>query len=311
MKLDWEQAPGPWALSTGLRGYEREAYEAATQLLPELEIFGWLSFHDTLPGALKPDRHPDVYEIHYLRRGHLRWWVERDNYDFNPGCVFIVRPGEQHGGADDAIQPCEHSWFRFGFPRGRKALPGLTVQDTARLKAGFEALKHRTFLASPDVNNFFDRLLYEHRRREAPNAALMARLMFHSLLVVILRDHDRHSSVASQKPMVTWRVRRAREWLDAHLDASSLALSELSSVAKVTPSALRSRFKIETGETIHEYWLRRRIEEARQRLSNTDDEITLIAHELGFSSSQYFATVYRKQTGVSPGEYRRQRTIDH
>ena len=306
MKLDWEQAPGPWALSTGMRGYEREAYEASTRLLPELDIFGWLRFHNTLPGALKPDCHPGMYEIHYLRRGLLHWWVERDNYDFQPGCVFIIRPGERHGGEGDSIQPCEHYWLRFGFPKGRKALPELTVQDTACLRTGFESLRYRMFPAAPDVNNFFDRLHQEHRSRKAPNAVLMARLMFHALLLLILRDYERHNSAINQRPMVTWRVRRAREWIDSNLDSSTLDFKELFKSVKATPSVLRHRFKIETGETLHEYWLRRRIEEARQQLANTDHEITRIAHGLGFSSSQYFATVFRKQTGMSPGSYRRQ-----
>jgi AraC-like DNA-binding protein len=34
------------------------------------------------------------------------------------------------------------------------------------------------------------------------------------------------------------------------------------------------------------------------------DPFTNIAHKLGFSSSQYFATVFRRETGMTPGEYR-------
>ncbi|MEI7900544.1 MAG: AraC family transcriptional regulator [bacterium] len=307
MKLKWQEGPGPWALSTGQRGYERETYEKESQLLPELEIFGWLRFHDTLPGALQADRHPGVYEIHYLRRGHLRWWVEEENYAFNPGCLFIIRPGERHGGEGDAIQPCEHYWLRLGLPSGRKPLPSLTVADTVRLRDGFAALDHRTFPVSPDVNNFFERMLQEHRHRDDPNAALMARLMLHALLIVILRDHDHYRSAALQTPMVTWRVRRAREWLNGQLGVAELDLEALAALLKTSVSALRSRFKTEMGETVQEYWLRRRIDEAKRRLTQTDQDITQIAHELGFSSSQYFSTVFRKQTGLVPGEFRRQR----
>ena len=66
----------------------------------------------------------------------------------------------------------------------------------------------------------------------------------------------------------------------------------------------RARFKAETGYTLHEYLIHRRVEEAHRRLSSTDEDITNIAHNLGFSSSQYFATVFRRETGMTPGEYR-------
>ena len=94
----------PWKASTEFRGYEREVFEEADILLPELAIFGWLRFHAALPGALLPDRHEEHYEIHYMRRGHVKWWVEDEKYDFSTGNIFIVRPGELHGGEEESLQ---------------------------------------------------------------------------------------------------------------------------------------------------------------------------------------------------------------
>lgn len=53
--------------------------------------------------------------------------------------------------------------------------------------------------------------------------------------------------------------------------------------------------------------LRLKIAEAVRMLErNQDLSVTAIAHELGFSSSQYFATVFRRYLRVSPGELRQQ-----
>ena len=43
---------------------------------------------------------------------------------------------------------------------------------------------------------------------------------------------------------------------------------------------------------------------ARKRLEESEDTVAVIAKEIGFESSQYFSVVFRKQTGMSPGEYR-------
>jgi AraC-like DNA-binding protein len=300
----WDEMPGPWALSTGQTGYEREAYEGATQLLPELAIFGWLHFHNSLPGALKRDAHRGEYEIHYFRRGHLRWWVEEDNYELNPHSLLIVRPGEMHGGENNTIQPCEHYWLRFSFPK-KDPLPGLSLAETLRFKKDFEQLSHRLITASQDVNQFFEYLLHEHRRREMPDAQQMARLMFHALLIAILRDHQQFAVATKQKPMLTWRIRKVQELIKERLDQQDLDIEQIAGVLKISASGLRTRFKCETQETMHEYWIRQRIEQAKMLLRQTDQSIIDIAIQLGFASSQYFSTVFRKHVGIMPTEYRK------
>jgi AraC family L-rhamnose operon regulatory protein RhaS len=52
-----------------------------------------------------------------------------------------------------------------------------------------------------------------------------------------------------------------------------------------------------------------RVNKAKRLLENQKSmNITEIGMECGFQSSQYFATQFRKQTGISPGEYRKQRS---
>jgi len=296
-------AADPWTLSTGRPGYERETFEGQTQLLPELDILGWLRFHTTLSGGLKADRHEGKYEILYMVRGHLRWWVEQEQHEFSTGRVFIIRPGELHGGDEGSLQPCEHYWLRIKFPP-RGALPALTVAETAQLRDAYERLAYRTFNASTEVHEFFERLHEEHRRPPSPLSILMARSTLHALLVAIIRDHDQHSQLARQKPLVTWRVRRTLEWLESQLDQPDVRLDSVAENVGLSPAGLRARFKAETGYTLHEYLLHRRFEEARRRLVETTEDITTIAHSLGFSSSQYFATAFRRHMGITPGEYR-------
>jgi AraC-like DNA-binding protein len=295
----------PWTLSQRLRGYERETFEGPTRLLPELEIFGWLRFHTALPGALKPDRHAGAYEIHYMVRGHLRWWVEGETFDFSTGRLFLIRPGELHRGDDGSLQPCEHYWLRIGLP-ANGFIPSLTAKETAELRGAFEKIRYRTFVASPEVREFFERLLAEHRLGPSVLSLPMARALLHALLVTIVRDHDRHCQMLEPNPLTTWRVRRALQWLEHQVHESEVHLNGIAQSLGLSPAGLRARFKAETGYTLHAYLLHRRVEEARRRLAESSDDITRIAHELGFCSSQYFATVFRRHTGATPSGYRKQ-----
>jgi two-component system response regulator YesN len=70
-------------------------------------------------------------------------------------------------------------------------------------------------------------------------------------------------------------------------------------------ASLRARFRTETGLSMHDFLLQQRIEGAKKRLEDSSHGITKIAYDLGFSSSQYFATTFRRFVGMAPGEYRR------
>ena len=57
--------------------------------------------------------------------------------------------------------------------------------------------------------------------------------------------------------------------------------------------------------TASEYLNSCRIEKARQLLTTKNQSSTIldIAMKCGFDSSQYFATVFKKKTGMSPSQY--------
>jgi len=67
---------------------------------------------------------------------------------------------------------------------------------------------------------------------------------------------------------------------------------------------LVERFLQEVGETPGEWRTRRRLEAAKGALQESDTTITEIAFRLGFASSQYFATTFKRHVGLSPSEWR-------
>lgn len=91
-------------------------------------------------------------------------------------------------------------------------------------------------------------------------------------------------------------VARACELLEEH-PAERWRLDELAALCGVSVPHLISLFRRDTGQSPRQYLLRRRIERADEMLRNAGRSVTQIAHELGFSSSQHFATAYRRLRG--------------
>ena len=67
---------------------------------------------------------------------------------------------------------------------------------------------------------------------------------------------------------------------------------------------LSAKFKEETGETLTDFILKEKTEEAKRLLRYSDKSFTAIGAYLGFSSPGHFSQVFKKYTGRTPTEYR-------
>ncbi len=70
-------------------------------------------------------------------------------------------------------------------------------------------------------------------------------------------------------------------------------------------SRFKAKFKEELGITPAEYITLQKMDRAQMLLKTTDDSITDIAYQLGFSSSNYFCSVFKKTLSYSPAAYRK------
>ena len=67
---------------------------------------------------------------------------------------------------------------------------------------------------------------------------------------------------------------------------------------------LSRRFKEETGETLTDFVLKEKTEEAKRLLRYSDKPLTAIGAYLGFSSASHFSRVFKAYVGTTPREYR-------
>ena len=67
---------------------------------------------------------------------------------------------------------------------------------------------------------------------------------------------------------------------------------------------LSKKFKEESGQTLKDFILKEKTEEAKRLLRYTDKSLSSISVYLGFSSQSHFSRVFHGITGMTPGEYR-------
>lgn len=85
------------------------------------------------------------------------------------------------------------------------------------------------------------------------------------------------------------------------------SVNDVAEAVAMSSGYLGRLYKRETGRSLAKYINDARLREAENRLATTDDTVTSIAAECGFSSDVYFYKVFKKFRHVTPKEYRDRR----
>lgn len=88
--------------------------------------------------------------------------------------------------------------------------------------------------------------------------------------------------------------------------ADAIGLDELAAEACLSPFYFSRLFQKATGLSPHRYVAERRVQEAKRKLADGRLSLVEIALEMGFGSQGNFNRIFRKHTGQTPGEYRKQ-----
>lgn len=91
---------------------------------------------------------------------------------------------------------------------------------------------------------------------------------------------------------ISWRVR------------DSIKVSEIAEYFGYNPKYITTLFKRISGSSLKQYILKRKIDLARALLTDTNEPISQIGYEIGFSDNHNFSNTFKRLTGQTPSEYR-------
>lgn len=82
------------------------------------------------------------------------------------------------------------------------------------------------------------------------------------------------------------------------------SVNYFASLVNLSPGYFGDLVKRETGKTAQELILLHIIDMAKQRLATTDDDISIVAYDLGFQYPQHFSRMFKRITGLTPTKFR-------
>jgi len=279
-----------------VRTPEREILDLSAMDLPGARVLGRYRYrtpHTPLPAH----RHRGMIEICYLHRGHQHYELEGRRYDLRGGDVLVTMPGEWHSTGPDPENRGVLYWLILQPQAAGRRFLGLPQRDATTLTRALQQLPSRHFRAPRGCHAVLEAVI-----AGAPKAGALEVIARRCTLVGLLLDLIRASQSRAIRGSEEWLapvLRLMHEQLDCNRQ-----VPEFAAVAGLSVSHFKARFRDAIGTGPAEYFLGLRIEEAKRRLRATTEPITRVAMDLGFGSSQSFATAFHRLAGCPPTVYR-------
>jgi AraC-like DNA-binding protein len=277
--------------------------------LPELRSVGVWDAAEPQSWGLDWHRNEGL-EIAFLAAGRLAFELSAGRYSLRPGDLTITHPWQRHRLGDPHVTPSRLSWLILDLgvrrPNQPWSWPDWLILDRPSIDRLTQLLRQTdrpVWRADAATELAFERLPRSLGGPEI-NVPLLA-LAVNEVLVALLEMLDR------QQPTLDRKLTSSEHAVEVFLDTLADHVAEpwtLGSMAEECGVA-RTRFahhcKAITNATPMEYLRRVRIAHAAALLTTRPDlSITEVCFASGFSSSQYFATVFRREQAISPSAYR-------
>lgn len=251
-------------------------------------------------------------EITHLARGAVTFATRDQAWSLQPGQITVTRPWQEHRVGDPLVRASHLRWIIIDVEVRRPHQPwrwpswiNLSKSDLDRLTRLLQHNEQPVWEGDEAIGTAFSQLEETANHPESRTMESELRLYTSNLLLALLRALDSRpvaSNEALRSP--TRAVQMFLSELDDHLD-HPWTLEEMAKACGMGRSQFSTRCRELTNMTPLEFLTYRRIESAAtQLLTSPTRSVTDVAFAVGFQSSQYFATTFRRQMKVSPSEYR-------
>lgn len=310
--------------------------------VPHLRAQQYLSasfpFHiaDVLQGPLQEHSH-EFFELVYVRRGRGEHRLNGRSYALQAGDLYLIRPGECHAYAPlprqqmriinvlwmpsltERLWPTQEFGERTNWPALEFLATPKIQHDTPQSEARFSPRLHLSPRAAYRVETLLDEMRREHNSG-APGGQLLLRHLFCTLMILLSRewqkpDAARAASTCSvdagqnqARAALAERgdvVGEAIAWLEENY-ARPVRVADVASHVALSAGRLSHVFKARTERGIIEYLHEYRIARAAQLLCETSQSAQSIAQQTGFNDPRFFHRLFRRHTGCTPTQFRRQ-----
>ncbi|MCH4889654.1 AraC family transcriptional regulator [Acidaminobacter sp. JC074] len=225
----------------------------------------------------------DHYLIHFVIMGQGKLIINQKAYKLQARQAFLLTPDDVAFYQADQEAPWTYMWFGF---HGLKAK---ALVETYIPQPVFDISSHTIDAIRPIIN-----MSFEAKKNDLYNTGLLMQAFG-----AIEMDQLSHTKKSDSHV-----IDDIKEYIDNDF-ASIKSTHEISRAFDFNLDYISRRFKAQTGQSLKDYLMTTRINNARKLLDLTDMSIEDIGTSIGYQDPYYFSKIFKKKTGESPSGYRK------
>ena len=270
----------------------------------------WLKYPGTdsvelvpVSGGYVPQSTPHrslLFEVFCCLEGTVFLQLEQQIFRLEPGQLCLIPAGCMHVELSDRQHAGTSAFFVF-------LSDGVWINRSTSCPDGTFTICHGQCIKLDSIlYNLTLKEITQELQAKQHGAETVVKCSVLQQLTTILRalKQQKHKMTADE-----WKESVVREIITCikSTPGGTPVLSELAERCAMSTSHLNGIFKSVTGKTISAYCSERRIREAQRLLESTDIKLRQLAEDLGYYDQYHFCKAFKKSTGLSPSEYRKQK----
>lgn len=238
----------------------------------------------------------DFHKVVIFLSGKVTYHIEGKAYHLKPWDILLVSRHAIHKSEIDASVPYERFvlWIKNDIPNKQLLQCFQKASDRS-----YNLVRLNSSLQEKLKDVLFE--LEASARSEAFGKDILTQALFQEFMVYLNRIFLEKQYIFDKKSYsYDSQIANILKYINHHL-GEDLSVDALASRHYISKYHLMRKFKEETGYTLHNYVINKRLLQARTLISE-GTPILKAAHESGFAEYSTFSRAYRKQFGKAPSE---------
>ena len=248
---------------------------------------------------IRPHFHRDN-ELYFLEEGKSKLFVDTKLYSLTEGSLVFIKSGRIH----KTLAGDNNSHVRTVLMFPDSVISELIENSELNFENLDSIIIHVPEIMLSRVKQVFREIEAEINAPDCmSDIVIRGRLVF--LLINMLRRYSKQSfEYRSDQDSLDEVIRNAIDYIQSNYSAN-LSLNKTAEHVSMSPTYFSKKFKRETGIGFKEYLCKFRLHRAERMLKSPEFvSVTDVAAKCGFSDSNYFATAFKAEYGVSPNRFR-------